>query len=536
MYEAYITRFRPKTFDEVVGQEGIAETLKNAVSKGRVVNGYLFTGPRGVGKTSTARILAKSLNCKEGPTSDPCNKCSSCEAIQRGEDIDVIEIDAASNTSVENVRTLRENAIYAPSRSRYKIYIIDEAHMLSPAAMNALLKILEEPPPHVRFIFATTEPNKIPETVRSRLQRFDFRPIGETDIAKRLSQIAKEEKLKVADEVLLLVARYARGGLRDAEGLLDQLATLCSGREIKREDVLLLTGAYEDEVLAGLLSAALGGDSAKSVEILERILAKGGSPTDLLDQLHAVVRAVVLHLAAGGKEGKALLFPQSVIKELAGKTDLTGALNMMSMLSHYRFEMRYAPDPAAVMEMAVLRIASRDVLEDLAEIASGLEPKGSPQSDSSPPRPATYPSRPVDRGRNEYGTRTGGTLSGTDLPPAKVQAGSPAWWSKAVSEIKDVLLRKNLEMVQVSEVGRDELLLTAQKKLTADTISQPDKMALVESAVEQAAGRKMRIAVSVPDVPQEHNKLGFGKSVRSKSARKIIDAFDGTIESIEEDK
>jgi DNA polymerase-3 subunit gamma/tau len=536
MYEAYITRFRPKVFEEVVGQEGIAETLKNAVSKGRVANGYLFTGPRGVGKTSTARILAKSLNCKEGPTSDPCNKCSSCVAIQRGEDIDVIEIDAASNTSVENVRTLRENAIYSPSRSRYKVYIIDEAHMLSTAAMNALLKILEEPPPHVRFIFATTEPNRIPETVRSRLQRFDFRPIGEIDIAKRLRQIADEEKLKVADEVLLLVARYARGGLRDAEGLLDQLATLCADREIKREDVLSLTGAYEDEVLGGLLSAALSGDAAKSVGMLEGILAEGGSPSDLLDQLHGVVRAVVMYLAAGGKGGKALLFPEAVIKELAGKIDLPGALNIMSMLSHYRFEMRYAPDPTAVMEMAVLRIASRDVLEDLAEIASGLEGKGTSQREAPAPKPMANTQRPADRGRNEYGTRTGGTLSGKDLPPVRVQSGSPSWWSKAVSEIKDVMLRKNLETAQVSEAGADGLVLTVPNRMAADTIAQPERMASVEAAVERAAGRKMRITVTAPEAPLGQKKTEFGKSVKSKSARKIIDAFDGTIESIEEDK
>src|ERR1700743_590876 len=227
-YTVLARRYRSGTFDEVIGQDHVAQTLKKAIASGRIAHAYLFCGTRGVGKTSMARILAKALNCRafDEPTTEPCGKCDSCLAIARGDDIDVIEIDAASNTGVDNVREIIENAQYRPARSRFKVFIIDEVHMLSKAAFNALLKTLEEPPSHVKFILATTEPEKVLPTILSRCQRYDFRNIPTREIADHLKTIVKQEKIKADDDALLLVAKAGAGSMRDALSLLDRLLSV----------------------------------------------------------------------------------------------------------------------------------------------------------------------------------------------------------------------------------------------------------------------------------------------------------------------
>ena len=250
-YTVLARRFRSQTFDEVVGQEAVTTTLKNAISQGRIHHGYLFCGTRGVGKTSMARILAKALNCLEsdGPTITPCGKCDSCIGVARGEDVDVIEIDAASNTGVDNIRELRSNAIYRPARCRFKIYIIDEVHMLSTGAFNALLKTLEEPPSHVKFILATTESQKVPATILSRVQRFDFKAISPQQIAGQLAKICEAEGVATEEAALKRLSRLANGSMRDALSLLDQALSLSAGK-LTAEGVDQLFPATHDEIIA----------------------------------------------------------------------------------------------------------------------------------------------------------------------------------------------------------------------------------------------------------------------------------------------
>jgi len=258
-YEVLARKYRPQAFDEVVGQSHITDTLGRAIEQERVGHAYLFVGPRGTGKTTMARIFAKCLNCEEGPTSRPCNTCSRCLEITSGTSMDVLEIDGASNNKVEHVRELRENAKFGANNSRYKIYLIDEVHMLTVGAFNALLKTLEEPPPHVKFLFATTEPQKIPDTILSRCQRFDLRRIRARDIADRLRVICERERVEADEEALLAIARGARGGMRDAQSSLDQLIAF-RGKSLSEEDVLSVFGLVSQKHLEDLAGSILEHD------------------------------------------------------------------------------------------------------------------------------------------------------------------------------------------------------------------------------------------------------------------------------------
>src|SRR4051795_11513098 len=267
-YTVIARRYRPQTFEELVGQEHVARALQQAIASGRVGHAYLFTGARGVGKTSAARILAKALNCVHGPTPTPCNECDVCLRVTAGDDVYVLEIDGASNRGIDEIRQLRQNVAVRPSRVRYKIYIIDEVHMLTKEAFNALLKTLEEPPEHVKFIFATTEAQKIPVTILSRCQRFDFLGIGVPRIVERLRQVVAAEGMAADDEALELVARRAGGSMRDAQSLLDQLLAF-GGDKLTADQVHHLLGTAGDERVVALAEAVVGQDPKKALDLLE---------------------------------------------------------------------------------------------------------------------------------------------------------------------------------------------------------------------------------------------------------------------------
>src|SRR6184192_44153 len=288
-YEVFARKYRPQTFDDLVCQTHVSRTLKNAVAQNRLAHAYLFVGPRGVGKTSTARILAKSLNCVKGPTVTPCGECDNCREIAAGNSLDVIEIDGASNNSVEDVRQLRENVRYAPAKGRYKIYLIDEVHMLSSAAFNALLKTLEEPPEHVKFIFATTEPQKVLPTILSRCQRFDLHRIPANLIAKHLQFIAGKENIALEPAAAHAIARGAEGGLRDAESMLDQLVAFC-GEKISENDVLDVFGFTSEQTVADLTGRILRGETPGAIDLLHQQSDAGKDMMRLMSDLIAYLR------------------------------------------------------------------------------------------------------------------------------------------------------------------------------------------------------------------------------------------------------
>ena len=303
-YQVIARKWRPQTFDDVVGQDHMVRTLKNAIARNRIAHAYLFVGPRGTGKTSTARIFAKALNCTGGPKADFDPKDPICQSIADGSCLDVIEIDGASNNGVEQVRELRETVRYAPAQGKFKVYIIDEVHMLSAAAFNALLKTLEEPPAHVKFVFATTDVQKVLPTIISRCQRFDLKPIPAELIVQRLKKIAATEKIKTSDAALGCIARMADGGMRDAQSIFDQMISFC-GTEVTEADVLDVYGLVAEGKIAALAAAVAAGDHRQIVEIVDDCDENGRDLYRMLVDLQAHVRQALLDsIAQGGASAK----------------------------------------------------------------------------------------------------------------------------------------------------------------------------------------------------------------------------------------
>ncbi|MBQ6108400.1 MAG: DNA polymerase III subunit gamma/tau, partial [Thermoguttaceae bacterium] len=373
-YQVVARRYRPQKFSELVGQEHIARALSNAIQNNRIGHAYLFTGARGVGKTSTARIFAKSRNCIHGPTSDPCGQCEICEAITAGEDLDVIEIDGASNRGIDQVRTIIQNVNVRPSRARFKIYIIDEVHMLTDEAFNALLKTLEEPPEHVKFIFCTTEVNKIPITILSRCQRFDFAGISIPEIARRLQLIVDSEGLNAEPEAINLLARRANGSMRDGQSLLEQLLAFTSGT-ITLQDVHQLLGTAKDEVLVEILRAVSRNEPAVILRTLDVMFQQGTDPGQLLEQLFGCLRDLMAILAGCGSESFLFLPPdlEEEAREMAGKMGLDVILAAMQVADHTLTRMKVSTQSRLLVEMAFIRICSLQSLVSLADVVTHVQ-------------------------------------------------------------------------------------------------------------------------------------------------------------------
>jgi len=372
-YEVLARKWRPQQFDDVVGQEHVTRTLKNAIQNNRIAHAYLFVGPRGIGKTSVARILAKALNCVDGPTLTPCGKCDSCKEITSGTSLDVLEIDGASNNGVEQVRDLRETVKYAPTHGKFKIYIIDEVHMLSQAAFNALLKTLEEPPAHVKFIFATTEPEKILATIVSRCQRFDLRRIPVPQIVERLQMVAKAEKVKIDEDALLAIARGSEGGLRDAESALDQLISF-KGTEISEDDVLSVFGLVSRRTLEQLAEDILKGDIQSLIKIVAGLDESGKDLQRLVVELMEHFRNLLVCLNVDNiTEGLAPTETQVTMLKAQAKLTNTGRLlRVTEVLADVEDRMRYTLSKRTLLETALIRCARASVVVSLEEILAQI--------------------------------------------------------------------------------------------------------------------------------------------------------------------
>src|SRR4051794_5277891 len=372
-YTVVARRYRPQQFAELIGQEHVAQALVNALQSGRVAHAYLFTGARGVGKTSAARILAKALNCEKGPTATPCDKCDSCLAIAAGEDVDVLEIDGASNNKVEEVRDLRQNVGFRPTRGRYKIYIIDEVHMLSTSAFNALLKTLEEPPPHVKFIFATTEVQKIPVTILSRCQRFDFAHVGPGRIFDQLKAIVSREGHQADDDALKLVARRAAGSMRDSQSLLDQLLASSPGK-LTAEHVGAVLGTAGDDRVIQLAGAILASDPKTALDLIAVWVDRGLQTGELVDQLVEYWRALML-VSCGGPDVRELpVTPNQLeaVKKHVQGISLDAIPGGLEVLTATKTRMRGSSHTQVLLEMAVVRLCRLGDLLSVGQLMQAL--------------------------------------------------------------------------------------------------------------------------------------------------------------------
>ncbi|MCB9851024.1 MAG: DNA polymerase III subunit gamma/tau [Phycisphaerales bacterium] len=375
-YEVLARKYRSRTFDEIVGQGAIATTLKNAVETGRIHHGYLFTGTRGVGKTSMARILAKALNCFafDAPTTTPCCECELCQRVAEGGDLDVVEIDAASNTGVDNIRELRSNAAYRPARARFKIYIIDEVHMLSTGAFNALLKTLEEPPEHVKFILATTEAHKVPATIKSRCQRFDFRSISPADIAEQLKMILAREEITADEVVMRRISRLANGSMRDALSLLDQLLAYGT-RELTEALMEELLPTAHDAVIYKLVESLADGDAAGALCAVDESLGGGQTAARFCDMLVEHLRSLMLLRVCGGDTDMVDL-GQAIREQLvaqAERFDAATYVYMIALLEEVRRQAKATSAPRALVDAAVVRLSMTSAFSGIDDILARVD-------------------------------------------------------------------------------------------------------------------------------------------------------------------
>ncbi len=489
-YEALSRKWRPKTFGEIVGQGHVTRALANAISNGKIHHAYLFTGTRGVGKTTFARILARALNCEKGPTATPCMACSACNEMLAGSGTDVQEIDGASNTGIDDVRRLRENAAYAPARMRYKIYIIDEVHMLSKAAFNGLLKILEEPPPHVVFVFATTEPNRIPDTILSRVQRFDFRMLTEEEIFARLKEMAEAEKIVFDEDALRLMARYAFGSMRDGQSILEQAAVSGDGRITAAlvEESLGLVGT---EAAIDLVTAVVSGGADAAIGKFTALLTRGADLKFLFLSVVDVLRDAAVWKFTGRDD---LLFrhaPSSLarMKALCDARSREEWMFLLDIAFRSEKDVLGTEFPRLGFELLLLRLVNAPALLSV----DGLQAVDSARASSAQPAAAARPREPEGAARPQttFAARPPGPA------PAAPRAGDLWEAIRRNLEGKKKPLIVGLLHQMRGRLEGDELVIACPHQMQLDRLREDDKWPVLLQAIEEAAGRKLPVKLVV---------------------------------------
>ena len=528
-YVVVARRYRPQTFDELIGQEHVARALKQAISAQRVGHAYLFTGARGVGKTSAARILAKALNCVRGPAAEPCNECEVCRSIASGDDVDVLEIDGASNRGIDEIRQLRQNVAIRPSRVRFKIYIIDEVHMLTKEAFNALLKTLEEPPEHVKFIFATTEPNKIPITILSRCQRFDFAGVDASAIGKRLAQIAEAEGVQIEPAAVQILAARAAGSMRDSQSLLEQLLATADA-VITANDVNHLLGIAPAERLSRLAMHLVDRNAAGALAELQGMLLAGADEGQLVDQLLGYFRDVMATVAGCGPEQLLFVHPMQTdeIRRVGERLGIQTVLAIIQILDHAAARMRVSVHGRILAELAMVRICAMADLDDLALLVAELR---SNEGLSYTSAVNTSPTSPVIKKNGDISSLAESFMAATATEtteaatvPLRSRPNSPIpeplssgknsataiplsaencsqIWEAALVRVGGLLATNAAMAIGISLVGdsRLQVAFRSRDNLCKEVCEKPDHLTALIGALEHCLGGPIRLEFVLRD-------------------------------------
>ena len=535
-YIVVARRYRPQTFADLIGQQHIAGALAAAITTNRVGHAYLFTGARGVGKTSAARIFAKALDCREGPAAEPCNECEICRGVSSGDDVDVLEIDGASNRGIDEIRQLRSNVNIRPSRARFKIYIIDEVHMLTREAFNALLKTLEEPPEHVKFIFCTTEPTKIPITVLSRCQRFDFAGIESASIVARLRQIADAEGVVADDEALELLARRAAGSMRDSQSLLEQLLAF-AGENITAEVVHRMLGTADSARLVAMAQRLAAGDAAGALADLDQALSEGVDVGQLMNQLLGVFRDCMV--AQAGCSTDAFLHTISgdetaAIQTVADQLGLETILAILQILEQALSGLRYTTHQRTLAEIALVRACKLEGLEELSNLiaelrdapntqrpesdtASGRVPSPKKKSEGTQKAPLSRAPVAADRQRAPIPSSTSRRSveaavadardadardevpSGPTLVAPLTEATAKQIWEQALSKLSGVVTAKARQYNRLAAPGSDQLVVTFDQtyNMCKSYCERPEQAKKIARALEEVTGSAVRVTFTL---------------------------------------
>jgi DNA polymerase-3 subunit gamma/tau len=528
-YTVLARRYRSQRFDNVVGQVAISQTLKNAIKTDKVAHAYLFTGTRGVGKTTSARILAKSLNClnSDKPTIEPCLECDSCIHINSGDDIDVIEIDGASNRGIENIRELRNNAIYRPARARFKIYIIDEVHMLTTEAFNALLKILEEPPAHIKFIFATTEANKVPATIQSRCQRFDFTNISPADIISQLKKILTDENIKFEDDCIIALARLANGSMRDALSLLDQLISAAEPPlSVKSLEELL--GLPSNEKVYLLLEKIGQNDAGATLQSVDDLIVGGLSCTGLLDAMVQSFRDMMVLKAA--KDASTLVIlteaEKKVLSEIAEHFDIPAIVYNISLFEKLRWPVKNSDNPRALLEASLLRVALAEHFMSIPDLLG--EANSNAGSTDCLKKNNTVIEKPV------YRQPTPST------PPAQTAVSSQpqqkqvldsncsfeqikAKWNEITESITNARIGEFMKKASPMRLNGDTLAIGfgAAEQFTMNLCQSNGRADAIAQSLTEVIGKELKVSFELINSPSQN--VAMPKPKGAKAGKKVMD-------------